>query len=117
MNEQMRRNGSSGEYIKGRPQGISCLVEEVVKVSGMFKLVHDGSESGSRYYTKTYQMVLDGQPLKTWVRFRYDLRDNWADVRISRKNIADLERFWEQHNKEDKESCTPSEQPSDSIVW
>jgi hypothetical protein len=54
--------------------------------------MHDGSNpsqqisnvqvSSPSYYTKKYQLVLDGEPVNTAVKFVYNLRDGVADFDI-----------------------------------
>lgn len=100
----------SGEYIRGRPQGIRCLAELGVKACGKFKLVHDGSEGGSHFHTRVYQLFLstpehpEGEFLNTYIKFIYDLRSNWADVSISRRDISVLEKIWDEIDG-DKGEC------------
>jgi len=111
------------QYLGGTPQRIRCLAELGFIVSGIFKLVHDGSEGGSRFYTRDYQLFLttsehpEGEFLNTRVKFVYDLRTNWAEVRISRQGITELERTFANLSKE-QEKCqlVQSGQPSDSIA-
>lgn len=87
------------EYIKGKPEGIRCLLEKGLCANrNLFKLVHDGSQGGSRFYTKVYRMVLDGKPVNTWIRFTYDLRAGWADVSFSYKAPAEIEKQLERAN-------------------
>jgi hypothetical protein len=54
-----------------------------------FKLLHDGLKNPGqftfepddlRFYTMLYQGVLDGMPIMTFVRFRYDLRKGEVDM-------------------------------------
>jgi len=113
----------SGEFIKGRPEGIRCLVEMGFIALGIFRLVHDGSEGGSRYFTKKYQLFTttpdhpEGEYLNTRITFTYDLRTNWADVSISREGITELEKTFANLHKE-QEQCQQEQsgQPSDSIA-
>jgi hypothetical protein len=52
---------------------------------GRFVLVHDGQRNPGqfelppedvRFYTKIYRWEIDGKFINTWVKFKYDLRDN-----------------------------------------
>ena len=61
-----------------------CDWEKLLKQTGVFVLVHDGQNNPGqfvlppeevRFYTRTYRMILGGQPVNTWVKFRYDLRE------------------------------------------
>jgi len=115
--------GRPSEFLEGTPQRIRCLVELGFRASGMFKLVHDGSEGGSRFYTRIYQLFLttlehpEGELLPLCFKFVYDLRDNWADVSISRHAITELEKIWDNLDGE-KEQCRQEQsgQPLDSIA-
>jgi len=77
--------------IAGNPRMISTFAEEMLKVMG-FKLIHDGSVTGSAFFTRKYQMVLDGKPVHTFVTLRYDMRTNWADMVISYKDLEEVEK-------------------------
>jgi hypothetical protein len=62
--------------------------EESLLNKGFLRLQYDGSKPDPNgqlvnpsltFYTRTYQVVLDKQPVNMRVRFVYNLRDEWAD--------------------------------------
>lgn len=89
------------EYVRGRPDGIRCMVEGAVAKCGLFTLEHDGSGGDSRFFTRVYRGILDGKPINTWIRFRYDYRTGWADVSMSYDNLKVLK--WLQEEVEQRE--------------
>jgi hypothetical protein len=88
--------------VHGRPSVVRCLVEDIFLSLGVFPnvewvLVSEGAEkngeqsnTSSRFYTKVYQLKLDEKMTRIKVRFRYDRRNNWADVNISLDNMKQL---------------------------
>lgn len=86
------------ERIKGRVKGISCMVEEMLKASGLFVLVKAGGENPdeaqtgehSRAYTRVYQLKLDGELLNTYVKFVYDEREGTAEVKCSHHSLNNI---------------------------
>lgn len=117
-----RAGSRPSEYLEGTPQRIRCLAEMGIKASGAFRLVHDGSEGGSRFYTKIYQLFLtspehpEGEPCDLCFKFVYDLRDNWAEVSITRSDILKLEELWDKIGEEEQCQQEVSGQQSDSIA-
>lgn len=86
-------------YLDGSPKAISCFVETLLKVSGFFECVYDGSlrkdfPSGGKptFYTKVFQLKADGKLLRARVRLTYDLRGGFADVGVNWKDFEDLQR-------------------------
>ena len=62
---------------------------------GEFRLIHDGQRNPGqfefppdqvKFYTKTYQWFLDGKPVKTFVKFKYDLREGEATMIVTFHN-------------------------------
>ncbi len=70
----------SQEVIEGRIKGIK-VIERLVKVSGLFRKVHDASESA--LHTIIYQGYIAGVPYERKVKFVYDERDNSAIAEFS----------------------------------
>ena len=71
-----------------------CLWERLCIDMGM-KLIHDGKNNPVqfklppeqvRFYTRTYQGYMDGQPISAYVKFIYDEREGEVDVEISSKD-------------------------------
>lgn len=69
-----------------------CLWERLIKETSDFVLVHDGQKNPGqfkfpaaevRFYTRTYHMVLEGKPVRTWVKFKYDLREGEVSVDVT----------------------------------
>ena len=71
-----------------------CCWEKLVKKWGLgeFRLVHDGQRNPGqfefppeevRFYTKVYRWFVDGQPVDTWVKFKYDLREGEVGVDVT----------------------------------
>lgn len=95
------------ETLERQPKGgWVCLWERFVQQLGLV-LVHDGQRNPGqfefppeevRFYTKTYQVHLDGQPVKTWVKFRYDLREGEVGVDLT----------WREPDKNQKETMEMS---------
>lgn len=92
------------------PEIMRCLLERIIARTAV--LVFDGEVSRKdpvivdkpTFYTRVYRIVLDGEPINTWVRFIYDLRDGWADMRISNKDLKE----WNKLTKEESK-CSTSE--------
>lgn len=70
-------------------------IEKTLCGTGWFKLEHNGESSEltqggvmPSYYTRKYRMYLDNQPVNTWLWFRYNRRDGWADVDIRIRDTA-----------------------------
>jgi len=90
------------EYIKGRPDGIKCMVENAIANCGFFRLIHDGGQSDEPFYsregmpeqsqvfTRVYQLFVDGRLCKGKIVFRYDYRNRYADVTIATGDIKDI---------------------------
>lgn len=70
----------SQEVIEGRIKGIK-VIERLVKVSGLFRKVHDASESA--LHTIIYQGYIAGVAYERKVKFVYDERDNSAIAEFS----------------------------------
>lgn len=69
-----------------------CDWEKLLKRTGLFVLVHDGQNNPGqfklppeevRFYTRTYRMVLVGGPVNTWVKFKYDLREDEVNIDVT----------------------------------
>jgi hypothetical protein len=67
----------SQETIEGKISGIK-LIERLVKVSGLFRKVHDASESA--LHTIVYQGYIAGQLQQRKVKFVYDERVDYASA-------------------------------------
>ena len=78
------------EYISGRPFLVQILIENLLEASGTIKLIHDGSKSGSKIYTRKYRIYVKGKKTNATVKFTYNMRDDWADISISYWNLMDL---------------------------
>lgn len=72
--------------------GWVCLWERLIRKMGDFVLVHDGTRNPGqfefppdevRFYTRVYQWVIDGEPVNTFVKFKYDLREGEVDVDLT----------------------------------
>ncbi len=70
-----------------------CFWEKVC-ISAGFRLIHDGQRNPGqfvlqpqdvKFYTRKYQLYLDGKPVNTFVTFIYDKREA-VDIRISYKD-------------------------------
>lgn len=81
--------------MSGNKTGGMCFWEKVCIAAG-FRLVHDGSNSpgelqqklgvnDTKFYIKEYRWYLDGKPVNTWVKFKYDEREA-VDVSVSYKD-------------------------------
>lgn len=69
-----------------------CLWERLIKESPEFVLIKDGQQNPGqfkfppeevRFYTRIYQMVLERGPVRTWVKFVYDLREGEVSVDLT----------------------------------
>jgi hypothetical protein len=67
----------SQEIIEGKISGIK-VIERLVKVSGLFRKVHDASESA--LHTIVYQGYIANQPQQRKVKFVYDERIDSASA-------------------------------------
>lgn len=85
------------ERLKGSTMNISCLSEELLRMSGLFRLEHDvrGDGDNPKFFTRVYRLILDGQPTKHTVRFKYDYRDNKASVSTSKQTMTGLQEALE----------------------
>lgn len=83
----------SRQKLKGTIQNVSCLSEELVKMSGLFRLEHSPGNNGDnpKFFTRVYRLILDGNPTQTTIKFTYDYRDNSATVSSSRQSIEGLQ--------------------------
>lgn len=76
--------------------GLVKFLEKALWNTDWFVLIKDGSTQPTdvnwldmpSFYTKVYRMKLDGELVNTWVRFIYNLRDNWADFEISYRDTT-----------------------------
>ena len=84
-----------------------CLWERLIKDAGAFVLVHDGQRNPGqfefppeeiRFYTRTYRLLIDGEPVNTWVKFKYDLREGEVSVDLT----------WREPDKNSKETMALS---------
>jgi hypothetical protein len=100
------------------------LIESSFANAGILSLVHSGKEGDNpdqmdtpSFYTRVYRMKLDGDFIDTWVRFKYNLRDGWADFYVSFREPAigtDPERVKKEQNSrrllQELEKSTKGEQ-------
>lgn len=81
------------EYLSGRKELMTTLIEDLLFYSGILKLKKDGllSKDGKQSlaanllparYTREYQIYLDGKRINASVKFIYDNRENLADVQM-----------------------------------
>ncbi len=70
--------------------GLVKFLERALTNTDWFVLLHDGYRrtdkdqvSDPTFYTRLYRMRLDGEFVNTWIKFVYNLRDNWADFELS----------------------------------
>lgn len=99
--------------VHGRPSVVRSLIEDMFLSIGIFPNVEwvklgEGAEKDdkqgvheSRFYTRVYQLHVDGEPTRIKVRFRYDRRNNWADVNISLNNMKELKGLLGRLRKEE----------------
>lgn len=87
-----------------------CLLERLVSRTAI--LVYDGKLhrepvqiDNPTFYTRVYHLVLDGKPVNTWIRFIYNQRDGWADMRISLKDLKE----WDRLTYKEEKQCSGSE--------
>ena len=68
-----------------------CSWEKLCIVLG-FVLLHDGQRNPGqfkfppgevRFYTKVYQGMMDGKPISSYVKFKYDLREGEVGMEIT----------------------------------
>ena len=78
-----------------RTIGVVNFLEQAMVNTGWFKMVRDGSKPETAlwksapeptFYVKVYRMKLDGAFTNTWVKFVYNVRDNWADFEVTYKD-------------------------------
>lgn len=72
-----------------------CMLEQLIQRTEMFKLVHDGQNNPGQFqfeevnfYTKKYQLIMDGELCSTIITFKYDKRSHFADFEIYNKEPA-----------------------------
>ena len=81
------------EYLSGRKELMTTLIEDLLFYSGILKLKKDGllSKDGKQSlaanllparYTREYQIYLGGKRINASVKFIYDNRENLADVQM-----------------------------------
>ena len=102
----------AGDKITGSPRMVSTFIEEALRLLG-FVLIHDGSTSGSAFFTRKYQLKLSGEFVNTFVTLRYDLRDNWADMSIGWKELGEIEHMVRRNNPEPM----PAKNVSAELKW
>ena len=92
------------------PELMRCLLERLVSRTAI--LVYDGKLNSTpvqidnpSFYTRVYRLALDGKPVNTWIRFIYNQRDGWADMRIS---VRDLKE-WDKLTYKEEKQCSGSE--------
>lgn len=92
------------------PEFMRCLLERIIARTAI--LVYDGKLNSTpvqidnpSFYTRVYRLKLDGQPVNTWIRFIYNKRDNWADMRISVKDLKE----WDRITSKEEKKCSGSE--------
>ena len=78
------------EYLSGRKELISTLIEDLLYYAGIIKIRKNGklSRDGTEElmiakYTREYQIYLGGKRTNASIKFVYDDRDNLADVQMS----------------------------------
>lgn len=94
------------EYINGKPKVIEDLLETLIKnfPFGKFVCVHDGSKEPTdidylekpTFFTRVYQWVVDDEPVKTQITFKYDLRTGRASAQMSHYSLEEFARVLEQ---------------------
>ena len=86
------------ERLKG---SVASLSEELLKMSGLFRLEHDVQDNGDppAMFTRTYRFMLDGQPTRHVVRFKYDRRTNSAGAYASRESLRSIQEALKGHTK------------------
>jgi hypothetical protein len=77
----------SQEMIEGKIRGIK-VIERLVKVSGLFRKVHDASES--KLHTIIYQGYIAGVAYERKVKFIYDERVDYASAEFSNNSHETL---------------------------
>ena len=88
------------ERLKGE---MSSLVEEMVKMTGLFRLVHTtGDKDNPQLIIRVYQLIADGKPQGDKIRFKYDARDRKSSVSCDREGMAVLKKVLVAANKGDK---------------
>lgn len=69
-----------------------CFWERLIRRSPEWVLVHDGQRNPGqfefppeevRFYTRVYRWLIDGEPVNTWAKFVYDLREGEATVHLT----------------------------------
>jgi len=74
--------------------------EDSLLNSGFLTVIKDGSDNKEQssvrtpldkpsFYTKTYRVVLDGEPVNMVLKFVYNLRDGYADFDFHYKRFPD----------------------------
>ena len=75
--------------------------EESLLNSGFLKLLKDGSHINAQdspvrtpleepsFYTRTYRVILDGEPVNMIFKLVYNLRDGWADFDFQYRKFPD----------------------------
>jgi hypothetical protein len=87
------------EYLSGRKELISTLIEDLLYYAGIIKIRKNGklSKDGTEELmiarnTREYQIYLGGKRTNASICFVYDNRDNLADVQMSFIDYAILKK-------------------------
>jgi hypothetical protein len=86
------------ERMKGSATNVSCLSEELLKMSGLFRLEHDVN-TDTKLLTRTYRLILDGKPSRHTVRFKYDYRTGFGGVYATLDSLEGLQGALESINR------------------
>lgn len=78
------------KYMSGEPDMAQLLIENLMAHAGLIRLIHDGSQEGSKVYKREYRIFIDNKPTAITFKFMYNLRDDWADISISEYKLLDL---------------------------
>ena len=77
-------------YISGQCFPIQVVLENMLWASGAMRLKHDGKRTGSKAYTRRYEMLLKGKPTGVELKFAYDEREDTAEIQIIGYHVYEL---------------------------
>lgn len=90
------------EYINGRPLPMQTLIENTLRMAGIIKLIHDGSKTDSKIFTREYRVYMKGNKTNAIVKFVYNRRDNWADMIITYESLTELRTLQSERNNNER---------------
>jgi len=74
--------------IYGRPRYIHTMVEKTLLTAGSLRLLYNGNATGSKVFTREYELIVDGKPTELKIKFVYDYINDRASLKFREWHLA-----------------------------